>query len=237
MDREKKNEAKGVFIMKKKQIYGVLAAALIALTGAGCASRADGATSSSSQGESSSSVSDAISDAESDVESSVEDGVENMIPGDGTVSLVIKDEKLKAAYDAVKKEFAEYWLAMPGVITEQQMEEMYYIHPEDIEEFAGEMSLANISGDTLVLVKAKPGKAQTVADALEQRRKDIIDQFKQYPVNFMDVKSEAAKVVTEGDYVFLILMGDLNVPDGEDASLEMAQAEVERAEKAIRSVF
>lgn len=218
--------------VKKNRIYGCLAALLIAAAGTGCASRADGAESSSVPESSSSSVSETISDAESDIV----DDVEDALPED-SASPEIKDEKLKAAYDAVKKEFGEYWLTMPAIIEEQMMKEMYYINPDDVEEFAGEMSLANVSGDTLVLVKAKPGRAQAVADALEQRRKDIIDQFKQYPVNFMDVKSEAAKVVTEGDYVFLILMGDLNVPDGEEASLEMAQAEVERAEKAIRSVF
>ncbi len=220
--------------MKKNRIYGCLAALLIAAAGAGCASRADGAPSSSSSApESSSSLPEIVSDAADDIV----DDVEDALPDGDDASPEIKDEKLKAAYDAVRKEFGEYWLTMPGIIEEQMMKEMYYINPDDVEEFVGEMSLANISGDTLVLVKAKPGRAQAVADALEQRRRDIIDQFKQYPVNFMDVKSEAAKVVTEGDYVFLILMGDINIPDGEDASLEMAQAEVERAEKAIRSVF
>lgn len=190
---------------------------------AGCGSDKDkGSSSSMSQSSSSSSSS-------SSSMSSSEEG--------DKVEIIIKDAKLKEAFDAVRREFGEFYVSMPSVITEQQMQEMYYINPDDIEEFAGEMSIANVSGDTFVAVKAKPGKADAVAEALEKRRTDIIDQFKTYPVNFMDIKSEAAKVITEGDYVFLVLMGDINVPDGEEASLEMAQKEVERAENAIKSVF
>lgn len=154
-----------------------------------------------------------------------------------TVSIIIKDEKLKAAYDAVKKEFGEFYVASPAVINEQQMQELYYVKPEDIEEFVGEMAMINVSGDTFVGVKCKPGKAADVAAALGRRRDDIIETFRTYPVNFMDIKSEACEVVTHGDYVFMILMGELNVPDGTEATMEMAQAEVERAKKCIDSVF
>lgn len=157
-------------------------------------------------------------------------------PEENGVVAAIQDEKLKAAYEAAMGEF-ENWLAMPGAIGPEQLSEIYYVDADDVEEFAGEMSMMNISGDTFVAVKAKPGRAEAVAQALDKRRQDIISQFETYPVNFMGVKSQAAKVITEGDYVFLVLIGELEVADGEDATLEMAQAEVERAENAIRSVF
>lgn len=219
--------------MKKMAIC--LAAAMLAAAFAGCASdgagKEPGSSSSSSQPSSSSSV-PSSSESSSDTESSGPDGAD-----DEPVEIMIKDEKLKAAYDALRAEFGEFWLTMPAVITEAQMTEIYYVNEDDVEEFVGEMSIANISGDTFVGAKAKPGRAEAVAEALEKRRQDIINQFETYPVNFMDVKSQAAKVFTEGDYVFLVLMGDINVPDGEDASLQMAEAEVARAEKAIRSAF
>ena len=219
--------------MKKMAIC--LAAAMLAAAFAGCGSdgagKEPGSSSSSSQPSSSSSV-PSSSESSSAPESSKPDGAD-----DGPVEIMIKDEKLKAAYDALRAEFGEFWLTMPAVITEAQMTEIYYVNEDDVEEFVGEMSIANISGDTFVGAKAKPGRAEAVAEALEKRRQDIINQFETYPVNFMDVKSQAAKVFTEGDYVFLVLMGDINVPDGEDASLQMAEAEVARAEKAIRSAF
>lgn len=218
---------------RRLKLLCCLAAIMIACTG--CMSEGNvGSDSSQSTPESSESSQPEESQSSSDSE---EISSEEDVVTDDTVSINIKDEKLKAAYEALRGEFSEYWLSMSDVVTEQQLEEMYYINPEDIEEFVGEMSIANVSGDTLVMVKAKPGKAQTVAEALERRRKDIIDQFAQYPVNFMDIKSEAAKVITEGDYVFLVLMGYIDVADGEEATLDMAQAEVERAEKAILSAF
>lgn len=219
--------------MKKMAIC--LAAAMLAAAFAGCGSdgadKGSSSISSSSQPSSSSAASSAAPSSTSS-ESSEPDEAD-----DEPVEIIIKDEKLKAAYDALRAEFGEFWLSMPAVITEAQMTEIYYVNEEDVEEFVGEMSFINVSGDTFVGAKAKPGRAEAVAEALEKRRQDIITQFETYPVNFMDLKSQAAKVFTEGDYVFLVLMGDLNVPDGEDASLQMAEAEVARAEKAIRSAF
>lgn len=223
------------FIMKKTLAI-CLACVLLAAMSAGCGNDNDTGSSSASGSTSTSSAStSSASQPSSEPESGAGSGAGQ--EGDSPVELIIKDEKLKAAFDAVRKEFGEFYVSMPAVITEQQMTEMYYVNKDDVEEFVGEMSIANVSGDTFVGVKAKPGKAQAVADALEKRKNDIIENFKTYPVNFMDVKSQAAKVITQGDYVFLILMGNLNVPDGQEATLEMAQKEVERAEKAIQSVF
>lgn len=220
-------------MMKKFAVC--LAAVLLAASAVGCGSGTD---KNASSGSMASSISSEISSEMSSISSAVSSDVSSNSPSDGdAVSVIIKDETLKKAYDAVRSEFGEFFISMPSVITEQQMKEMYYVNPDDVEEFVGEMSIANVSGDTFVGVKAKPGQAQAVAAALEKRRADIMDQFKEYPVNFMDIKSEAAKVVTQGDYVFLILMGNINVPDGQEASLEMAQKEVDRAEKAILSVF
>ena len=154
-----------------------------------------------------------------------------------TSEIVIKDEQLKSVYEAMKKEFGDSYISMSSPIEEQQLSEMYYINPEDVEEFYGEMSMANVSGDTFIAVKAKPGRAQAVAEALEKRKQDIIDQFATYPVNFMDIKSQAARVITEGDYVFLVLLGEIEVEDGVEATLEMAEKEIERAAETIKSVF
>lgn len=228
----KKLKKEGFVLMKKMALC--LAVMMLAATFAGCGSDGSEKGSSSSSSSQSSSSPASSSSSESSVSSEISEPDE---ADDEPVEIMIKDEKLKAAYTALREEFGEFWLSMPAVITEAQMTEIYYVNEEDVEEFVGEMSIANISGDTFVGAKAKPGKAETVAQALEKRRQDIITQFETYPVNFMDLKSQAAKVITEGDYVFLILMGDLNVPDGEDASMQMAEAEIARAEKAIRSAF
>lgn len=209
-----------------------LSAALVLIAGitAGCEQKQN-TTAGSSSGSSSDTVSSSSSSsASSEIPSSSD-------ASSDTVSIFIKDEKLKQAYEAVRKEFGEFFVAMPAVIAEEQMTELYYVKPEDIEEFVGEMSMANISGDTFIGVKAKPGKAQAVADALEKRKQDVIEEFSTYPVNFMDIKSQAARVVMEGDYVFLVLLGNIEVADGEEASQAMADKEVQRAVDAIHSVF
>lgn len=205
----------------KKMFAACLAAAIVAGTLGGCVSKNDGVTSSMPEATPSPSPSPETSANASD----------------SPVEIIIKDAKLKEVYDAVRKEFGEFFVSMPAVVTEQQMTEMYYLNADDVEEFVGEMSLANVSGDTFIGVKAKPGRAEAVKDALEKRKADIVEQFKTYPVNFMDLKSEAAEVVVEGDYVFMVLLGDINIPDGQEASLEMAKKEVERAVRVIESAF
>lgn len=208
----------------KKILALCLAAAAIAAMSAGCMSKKTDTASSAPTPSPTVTPSPSMSSSES-------------MTDESPLNIIIKDEKIKAAYDAVQKEFGEFYVAMPAVITEAQMTEMYYIKPEDIEEFVGEMSMVNVSGDMFVAVKAKPGKIDTVKTALEKRRTDVIEQFRTYPVNYMDIKSEAAEVIVEGDYAFMVLMGEINVADGQEATLDMAKKEVERAKTAILSAF
>lgn len=71
------------------------------------------------------------------------------------------------------------------------------------------MSLANVSADNLVIVKAQSGKAAEVAEGLNKRLEDVRASFQQYLPEQYD-KAKAGKVITKGDYVFLVILGSEN---------------------------
>ena len=83
------------------------------------------------------------------------------------------------------------------------------------------------SCDTVVAVKAVPGKIDAVANALKQRQQDLIDQFSKYlPTQYQ--KAQAGVVIVRGDYAFLVIIGQ---------SEETISEDVQKAEDIINSYF
>ena len=87
-----------------------------------------------------------------------------------------------------------------------------------------------ISSDNLIGLKAKGGKVETVQKALEARKEMVVQSFEQYLPTELD-KAKAGKVVTLGDYVFLIIVSNADM-DEEDVT-----AGITKAEELIRGNF
>lgn len=81
---------------------------------------------------------------------------------------------------------------------------------EDFEEYAGQRTLTNGQPGTVLVVKAKAGKADTVKAALEKYRDDVLAVSANYksdfPVGYEQTKN--ARVVAKGDYVVYAVAGE-----------------------------
>lgn len=129
--------------------------------------------------------------------------------------------------DIVNKISEEIGLQMPAPIDEAILNDLFHINSDMIEEFAGFYSMVMTSSDNVVAIKAAPGKTLEVVGALEQRKTDVVDSFAQYLPDQFE-KAQAGKVITKGDYAFLLILGDYE--KGFDA-------EIAKAEEIINSFF
>ncbi len=133
----------------------------------------------------------------------------------------------KEIVEAINAKFAgEYTgittaVAMPAELDDQVLTDLFHVNKDDVEEYFGEYSMSMTNSDQLVAIKAKPGKAENVKKALEQRKQDLISTYETYPVNGSLDRSQAAEVYVKGDYVFLIAVGIM--PEDPDAPLDFAK--------------
>lgn len=131
---------------------------------------------------------------------------------------VTTDLSTKEMSDKIQESFP---LTMPGEIDDTMLNDLFYVSSDLVEEHTSVMSLANISADNLVIVKAKSGKAAEVAEGLNKRLEDVKASFEQYlPDQY--AKAQEGKVITKGDYVFLVILGG---QDSENYSQDMVAIE------------
>ena len=136
--------------------------------------------------------------------------------------------------DIVDKIQSDIGIAMSSPVDDTVLKDIYGINKEDIEEYAGEMSMVMTSSDTFLIVKAKQEKAEAVKSALEKRRETII-QGQYLPAEIE--KANAGKVYTNGNYIALMVLGNTMTEDGQDFDSAMAQTEIKKAEDIVKSFF
>ena len=123
-----------------------------------------------------------------------------------------------------------YPVAMSAELDETILNDLLGIPTDDVEEYAGYITMVMVSADNLIGIKAKEGKVETVQKALEARKEMVVQSFEQYLPTELD-KAKAGKVVTLGDYVFLIIVSNADM-DEEDVT-----AGITKAEELIRGNF
>ena len=129
---------------------------------------------------------------------------------------------LKQVIDQV---YENYPVAMAAEMDESVVTDLLGLSTDDVEDYAGYITMVMVSSDNLIGIKAKEGKVETVQKALEARK-----SFEQYLPTELD-KAKAGKVVTLGDYVFLIIVSNADM-DEEDVT-----AGITKAEELIRGNF
>ena len=134
---------------------------------------------------------------------------------------------LKQVIDQV---YENYPVAMAAEMDESVLNDLLGIPTDDVEEYAGYITMVMVSSDNLIGIKAKEGKVETVQKALEARKEMVVQSFEQYLPTELD-KAKAGKVVTLGDYVFLIIVSNADM-DEEDVT-----AGITKAEELIRGNF
>lgn len=121
---------------------------------------------------------------------------------------------LKSVVDDIGNEIG---ITMPAEVDESILKDIVGIEPEDVEEYAGYVTMVMVSADNLIAVK---GKVETVQKALAARQETVVKSFEQYLPSELD-KAKAGKVITIGDYVFLVILGRMDKdPAAETAVIE-----------------
>lgn len=131
------------------------------------------------------------------------------------------DDYVSAVKDAYGEDYS------PNMeLSEDEIEEKFGLSYDMYDEIYAEGSMMDTSADIFIAVKAKTGMEDEVATALETYRSDL-ENNTSYDANVDKIKS--AEVYTNGDYVFLMILGADEFTDDGDYSEKFT----EQAKKGI----
>ena len=134
-----------------------------------------------------------------------------------TVAVEYKnDVAVSAIRDAVAAVYGENYLADMSLSAEE-VEMDYGITADMYDEFVAEIPMMSDDVDTLIIVKAKTDKVETVKAALEAYRKDQVENGYHYPQTMPKV--QASEVVVYGHYVVYIMLGVTENMEADEATL------------------
>ena len=131
--------------------------------------------------------------------------------------------------DSVKELMGDkYW---PEVsLTKEELEQKTGITEDMYVDFLAEKQVLDSHIDMLIIIHAKEAHIGEVEQALEEYRKNIIEQNQNYPQNLC--KAEASRMETIEDYVCFVQLGadtTIVADKGEDEMIAYCQEENERA--------
>ncbi len=185
--------------MKKKMAMGLLLLTMFVLTLTACGSKKDGETKDTTG----STTSSETTKATEPVTSSAQE-TDTALAQPEESSSVGASLTLQGVRDAVAEAYGENYLpSMP--LDGESLAQKYGVTEDMYEEAFGEVPMISAQVDTLILVKAKEGRAEDVKTALENYRTYQLEEAMQYPVNMP--KLEASEVLVYGDYVCYIMLG------------------------------
>ena len=95
---------------------------------------------------------------------------------------------------------------MPGEIPESELELIMGLSAEDYVNYAGQMCMAMVSADRVVVIEAAEGKIDAVTAALETFKQSAIAQFELYLPDQYE-KAKAGRIVVKGNYAVLVIAG------------------------------
>ncbi|HIZ56375.1 MAG TPA: DUF4358 domain-containing protein [Firmicutes bacterium] len=126
-----------------------------------------------------------------------------------------KESKATSAeiFDGINAAFAEKYpdvggaVTMPMDIDDETLSNVYGITTEMVEDYKGQVAGSMTNCDMLLVVKAKDGQVENVQKALEDSLAARVDQFEWYAVMGNDIRTKEAKVVVDGNYAALLMVG------------------------------
>lgn len=129
------------------------------------------------------------------------------VTGDPTAKLNTILADVKKAYEADTDYFE--FISSPdyfSAIDVDMLADLYLVDKANIEVVVAEMCGMITSIDRFVGIKAVDGKGEDVANALRTFHENSKENLAFYPQNA--AKTEAAKIIAHGDYVFYIILGN-----------------------------
>lgn len=115
-------------------------------------------------------------------------------------------------YDAIDTAFQDKYghgpiPSSPIQVDGTTLQEKFHLSEDQVESYKGTVAGMMTNCDELLVVKAKDGQLDKVQSALEQALQEQKDAFAWYAVMDNPERLESAKVVTEGDFAALLLVG------------------------------
>ena len=150
------------------------------------------------------------------------------------LTTILADVKAAYADDADYAEFLQYL----GQIDVDMFADMYMVDKTLVEALVAEQSMMSANIDRFIGVKAVEGKGAEVEAALKAFYENDKANLAWYPQNA--AKTEAAKIIAHGDYVFYIILG--NHPSVEEElseadAIAFAEEQIKKAVDVINAAF
>lgn len=143
--------------------------------------------------------------------------------------------QLTKVHEAVKNAFGEAYTPSMAY-DEVQLEEMFGVKKDLVKEFIAEGPMMSVHVDTFVGIEANEGKVDEVEKALNAYKEKLVSDSMQYPMNLPKIEASAVQKV--GNYVFFMILGEIPMDaETEEAQLEAAKAEIEKATKAVEDTL
>ena len=134
----------------------------------------------------------------------------------GSASMEMKEgQSVQTVVDQIAEDVG---IAMAAPLDDELLGQLFYIDPSDVEEYYGQISMANVSADNIVAVKAKPDKKDIVVEGLNKRLEDVQNSFSQYLPEQYE-KAMKGRVVEKGNYVFLLILGQQSATFDQDMEI------------------
>ena len=114
-------------------------------------------------------------------------------------------EPTLTATEMVNEMLAKVEQPMMMEVTGEQVQEVYNIDPEKLEDYAIRIPMMNVKSNEIAILKVKDAAdVSAVEEALKQRAQTVQQQFETYlPDQYENAKNY--KLVTKGNYVLFVI--------------------------------
>jgi uncharacterized protein YjdB len=135
-----------------------------------------------------------------------------------TVTVQKKSTKseLEDILTAVKEVYGSNYRAQISM-SKNELSEIVGLKSSLYDAVIAEVPLMSTNVDTFIAVHPVSGKKEEVKQVLTKYKKYLEEEVLQYPMNMPKVK--ASKIVTYGDYVFFIMLGEMNDTEEDEGKL------------------
>ncbi len=107
---------------------------------------------------------------------------------------------------------------LPTELDSWLLEELLSLEEEDVQEYAGQISMSMVSADNLIAIRATPKNQEKVQKALSRRLEFVRQAFAEFLPEEYE-KARAGSVTLWGDCVFLVVAGRPDADPAEEAAL------------------
>lgn len=121
----------------------------------------------------------------------------------------------------------------PKDLDEKTLSLLMNVDMENVAAYAGKVTELNNNTDQIIVIQAVPGQAEAVKADLEAWKQAMIEQSANYTEFAGEgIKAENGRVVVNGDYVVLVILGD-----GDDMLANGPDAFYKTVDEAITKAF